>query len=184
MLLALLPRVIKAAKSTCVACLLELWGGCTGDRLLWLHNIEAPWCTSISDVICILSLLWLSGCLGDRSLTFVVHPTLHLLSRLCLSNCLSPRKPVSQETVVLSPITAKLRVCICLCVRACMCRGDFCDMWFMCASFCNCLCVLWFVCVCSLVCGCACLFVGVILFMCVAVHVDFPRSLGLGARHA
>jgi hypothetical protein len=27
MLLALLPRVIKAAKSTCVACLLELSGG-------------------------------------------------------------------------------------------------------------------------------------------------------------
>ena len=121
MLLALLPRVIKAARSTFVDCLLELSGGCTGDRLLWLHNIEAPWCTSISDVICILSLLWLSGCLGDRSLTFVVHPTLHLLSRLCLSNCLSPSKPVSQESVMLSPLTAKLLVCICLCVRACMC---------------------------------------------------------------
>jgi hypothetical protein len=77
MLLALLPRVIKAAKSTCVACLLELSGGCTVDRLLWLHNIEAHWCTSITGVICSLSLLWLSGCLDDRSLTFVVHPTLH-----------------------------------------------------------------------------------------------------------
>jgi hypothetical protein len=39
MLLGLLPGVIMAAKSTCVACLLELSGGCTGDRLLWLHNI-------------------------------------------------------------------------------------------------------------------------------------------------
>jgi hypothetical protein len=120
MLLALLPRVMKAAESTCVACLLELSGGCTGDRLLWLHNIEAPWCTSITDAICFLSLLWLSGCLGDRSLTFVVHLTLHLLSRLYLSNCLSPSKPVSQETVMLSPITAKLRVCICLFVCTCV----------------------------------------------------------------
>ena len=56
MLLALLPRVIKAAKSTCVACLLELSGGCTVDWLLWLHNIEAHWCTSTTEVICILSL--------------------------------------------------------------------------------------------------------------------------------
>ena len=154
MLLALLPRVIKAAKSTRVACLLELWGGCTGDRLLWLHNIEAPWCTSISDVICILSLLWLSGCLGDRSLTFVVHPTLHLLSRLCLSNCLSPSKPVSQETVMLSPITAKLRVCICLYVRACMCWCDFCDLWFVCV--CVCVHARRFAIVCVCVCMCVC----------------------------
>ncbi len=36
--------------------------------------------------------------------------------------------------------------------------------------------------VCSLVCLYVFLFVGVILWLCMAVHVDF-RSIGLGARH-
>jgi hypothetical protein len=71
-----------------------------------------------------LSLLWLSGCLGDRSLTFVLHLTLHFLSRLYLSNSLSTSKPVSRETVMLSPINnsevTRLYLFVCTCVYVLM----------------------------------------------------------------
>jgi hypothetical protein len=70
-----------------------------------------------------------------------------------------------------------------ICVDVIFVICDLCARLF--AIVCVCVCMSSSVCVCVFF-GlfCVCLFVGVILWMCVAVHVDLPRSLGLGARHA
>jgi hypothetical protein len=68
--------------------------------------------------------------------------------------------------------TEDTRVCIFLCVRACVCLCGFVCTCVR-ACFCNCSSVR------CCVCACVFLLVGVILWMFVAVHIYFPALLDL-----
>jgi hypothetical protein len=68
MLLALLPNVRKAARGECVGCLLKLSGGCTGDRLLWLHIMIFRHI----GVLALLNLFAFLGCYGYQGSRVII----------------------------------------------------------------------------------------------------------------